>query len=82
MQSSRSGRSYLTGDDRVQVRALIAQRMKRLSKDPELQEKVLKVLERHGHIRMHGSTQCDVNPGLARVYSGTGDNQPLTPDPD
>ena len=56
--------------------------MKRLSKDPELQEKVLKVLERHGHIRMHGSTQCDVNPGLARVYSGTGDNQPLTPDPD
>lgn len=68
MQSSKSGRSYLTVDGRVQVRTLIAQRMPRLSRDPDLQERVLRVLERHEHIRMRGGTQCDVNPALRHIF--------------
>ncbi len=64
-----SGRTYLTKGGRVQVRSLIAQRMKGLAKDPGLQEKVLRVLGQHEHIRMYGGTQCAVNPGLQELYS-------------
>ncbi len=69
VQNKRSGRDYLTSDGRLQVRTLIAQRMKGLSGDPDLQERVLKVLQRHEHIRMRGGTQCEVNPGLRELYS-------------
>ena len=69
LQNRQSGRSYLSNDGRVQVRSLIAQRMKGLSKDPDLQENVLRVLQRHEHIRMRGGTQCEVNPGLRELYS-------------
>ena len=69
VQNKRSGRGYLTSDGRLQVRTLIAQRMKGLSGDPDLQERVLKVLQRHEHIRMRGGTQCEVNPGLRELYS-------------
>ena len=69
VQSATSGRSYLSKGGRVQVRSLIAQRMKSLAKDPGLQEKVLRVLGQHEHIRMYGGTQCAVNPGLRELYS-------------
>ena len=67
-QNSKTGRGYLTSAGHVQVRTLIAQRMKDLAKDPALQERVLSVLQRQEHIRMHGGTRCDVNPGLRKLY--------------
>ena len=68
LQNSNTGRGYLTSGGHVQVRTLIAQRMKNLAKDPALQERVLRVLQRQEHIRMLGGTQCEVNPGLRTLY--------------
>ena len=68
LQNSNTGRGYLTSGGHVQVRTLIAQRMKNLAKDPALQERVLRVLQRQEHIRMLGGTQCEVNPGLRKLY--------------
>ena len=67
-QNSNTGRTYLTNSGSVQVRTLIAQRMKSLHRDPALQERVLRVLQRQEHIRMRGGGQCDVNPGLRTLY--------------
>ena len=67
-QNSNTGRTYLTNSGSVQVRTLIAQRMKSLHKDPALQERVFRVLQRQEHIRMRGGGQCDVNPGLRTLY--------------
>ena len=68
LQNCKTGRGYLTSTGSVQVRTLIAQRMKGLYKDPSLQERVIGVLQRQEHIRMRGGTQCDVNPGLRKLY--------------
>ena len=68
LQNAKTGRGYLTSAGSVQVRTLIAQRMKNLAKDPVLQERVLRVLQRQKHIRMRGGTQCEVNPGLRKLY--------------
>ena len=68
VQNSNTGRTYLTVNGLVQLRTLIAQRMKDLAKDPDLQERVIGVLQRQEHIRMRGGTQCDVNPGLRTLY--------------
>ena len=68
LQNAKTGRSYLISSGRVQVRTLIAQRMKDLAKDPALQEQVIRVLQRQEHIRMSGGTQCEVNPGLRTLY--------------
>ena len=71
VQNSRTGRGYLAADGRVQVRALISQRIKDLAKDPELQERVLNILERQEHIRMDRRSQCYVNPKLPELYADT-----------
>ena len=68
MQNSNTGKGYLTSGGHVQVRTLIAQRMKSLYKDPALQERVFRVLQRQEHIRMLDGAQCDVNPGLRTLY--------------
>ena len=68
LQNSNTGRGYLASGGHVQVRTLISQRMKGLYKDPDLQERVIGVLQRQEHIRMRGGTQCDVNPGLRTLY--------------
>ena len=68
VQNSKTGRTYLNAAGSVQVRTLIAQRMKGLYRNPALQERVLGVLQRQEHIRMRGGTQCEVNPGLRKLY--------------
>ena len=42
--------------------------MKDLAKDPALQERVIRVLQRQEHIRMRGGTLCEVNPGVRKLY--------------
>ncbi len=69
LQNARTGRTYRNQLGRIQVTALIAQRMPRLAKDPGLQDKVLRLLQNREHIRMHGGTQCEVNPQLRSLYS-------------
>ena len=69
LQNARTGRTYRNQLGRIQVTALIAQRMPRLAKDPGLQDKVRRLLQDREHIRMHGGTQCEVNPQLRSLYS-------------
>ena len=69
LQNARTGRTYRNQLGRIQVTALIAQRMPLLAKDPGLQDKVLRLLQNREHIRMHGGTQCEVNPQLRSLYS-------------